>query len=160
MPRDATPARTPRTALLALVFSVLLVQICPLKLVAANRASGWFSPHCDGASFFLTKVDSLPAGQKPNMAMPLRPPLVELPPAGGLGRRLCGTVLLSSKMRASRARKNLVDEGDAKDKRVSGKYDVISADSILMEHSSLNTESKSGFANELSGVPIEMLIAR
>lgn len=36
----------------------------------------------------------------------------------------------------------------------------MSADSILMEHSSLNTESKIGFANELSGVPIEMLIAR
>jgi hypothetical protein len=36
----------------------------------------------------------------------------------------------------------------------------MSADSILMEHSWLNTESKIGFANELSGVPIEMLIAR
>jgi hypothetical protein len=35
----------------------------------------------------------------------------------------------------------------------------ISADSILLEHSSLSTESKIGFANELNGVAIEMLIA-
>jgi len=40
-----------------------------LTLLAANSASGWFSPHCDGASFFLIKVDGLPAAQQLNMTM-------------------------------------------------------------------------------------------
>jgi hypothetical protein len=40
-------------------FLALLLQIYPLTLLAANSASEWFSPHCDGAAFFLIRVDGL-----------------------------------------------------------------------------------------------------
>jgi hypothetical protein len=85
MPRDATPARTPHTGLLALVFLALLVQIYPLKLLAAHRTSGRFSPHCDGA--FAEGCSS------------------------------------AGKCEPATHARIWLDEG-AKDKRVSGKYDV------------------------------------
>jgi hypothetical protein len=122
MPRDATPARTPHTGLLALVFLALLVQIYPLKLVAANRASGRFSPHC--------------------VMGPLRK---GAPPLENVSQPRTQESGWTRSQKTNAFQENTM---------------WISAHSILMEHSSLNTESKIGFAYELSGVPIEMLIAR
>jgi hypothetical protein len=51
----------PALLLLQAVF-LLLVGFCSPGALAAN-ASGRFSPHCDGASFYLSKVDGLPIGQ-------------------------------------------------------------------------------------------------
>jgi hypothetical protein len=50
-------------------FFALLLQLYPSALLAANKATGWFSPHCDGASFFLVNVEGLPREQKLNMTM-------------------------------------------------------------------------------------------
>jgi hypothetical protein len=58
-----------RAALLFLqpAFLALLLQACPSNLLAGGNASGRFSPHCDGASFYLTKVDGLSSQQKLNL---------------------------------------------------------------------------------------------
>ena len=85
--------------LLVLVFLALLFQIYPWTLLAANSASGWFSPRGDGASFFSIKVDGLPRGTETQYDdAALRPPLVELPSTRALGTRAFGTVLLRCKM--------------------------------------------------------------
>ena len=55
--------------LLPLVFLALLLQVYPSTLLAAKNASGWFTPHCDGASFYLSNVDGLPSEQKLNLNM-------------------------------------------------------------------------------------------
>jgi hypothetical protein len=55
--------------LLQLVFLALLLQVCPATLLAAKNASGWFSPHCDGASFYFSKVDGLSSEQNLNLNM-------------------------------------------------------------------------------------------
>jgi len=49
---------------LQLVFVAIVVQACPSTLLAAQDASGWFSPHCDGASFYLSKVNGLSSEQE------------------------------------------------------------------------------------------------
>lgn len=48
---------------------VVALELYPLCLSATNEASGWFSPHCDGAFFSLVNVDGLPKAQKLNMTM-------------------------------------------------------------------------------------------
>jgi hypothetical protein len=94
-------------------------------MLAAKNASGWFTPHCDGASFYLCNVSGLPPGQKLNLNMRhyalswgiYRPQEVwedvyaeRCSPAGKCEE-------------ATRARIWL-DRGSPKDKRVLGKYDV------------------------------------
>lgn len=43
---------------------LLLVHTCVSDLYAAKHTSGTFSPHCDGASFYLSHVDGLLAGEE------------------------------------------------------------------------------------------------
>ena len=58
------PMPTRLTSLVVqLVFVAIVLGSCPSTLLAAKDASGSFSPHCDGASFFLSKVDGLPSEQ-------------------------------------------------------------------------------------------------
>ena len=57
----------PASPVLQLLFAAFLLQACPSTLMAAKDASGWFSPHCDGASFYLFKVEGLPSKQKINL---------------------------------------------------------------------------------------------
>ena len=45
----------------------VVVLACATLLWGANGASGWFSPHCDGASFYLSDVDGLSSGEKLNL---------------------------------------------------------------------------------------------
>jgi hypothetical protein len=119
------PDASPSGFLLLLFFPALLLQVYPSTLLAAQNASGWFSPHCDGASFYLSKVGGLPSGQKLNLNMRhyglpwwnYRPQEVweDVSAERCFAARKCEA--------ATRARIWL-DKGDAKDKRVSGKYDV------------------------------------
>jgi hypothetical protein len=123
------PTRRPHvrltTVLLVLVFLALLLQIYPLTLLAANSASGWFSPHCDGASFFLIKVDGLPAGQKLNITMRH----YALPWCNSRPQALWEDVYAercssAAKCEAATHARIWLDTGKVKDKRISGKYDV------------------------------------
>ena len=61
--------RRPASFVLQLVSVAVLLQACPSTLLAAKDASGRFSPHCDGASFYLSKVDGLSSEQKLNLNM-------------------------------------------------------------------------------------------
>jgi hypothetical protein len=54
---------------LQLALVAVLLQACPSTLLAASDASGRFSPHCDGASFYLSQVDGLSSDQKLNLNM-------------------------------------------------------------------------------------------
>jgi hypothetical protein len=113
------------TVLLVLVFLALLLQIDPLTLVAANSASGWFSPPCDGASFFLIKVDGLPAGQKLNMTMRHYAPSWRSYRPQELWEDVYAERCSSAaKCAAATHARIWLDKGNVKDKRVSGKYGV------------------------------------
>ena len=111
--------------LIPLFLLAALLQVDPSMLLSAQNASGWFSPHCDGASFYLSKVDGLPSGQKLNLTMRhfalswwnYRPQNVW----EDVNAERC---FFAGKCEAATHARNWLDEGDAKDKRVSGKYDV------------------------------------
>jgi hypothetical protein len=75
---------------LALV--AVLLQACPLTLLAAKAASGRFSPHCDGAGFYLSKIDGLPSEQKINLNLRQHFSWWNYHPQGSLGRCICGTM--------------------------------------------------------------------
>jgi hypothetical protein len=48
-----------RSVFLKCALVVLMLHMCAANLSAARSASGRFSPHCDGASFYLLDVDGL-----------------------------------------------------------------------------------------------------
>jgi hypothetical protein len=113
--------------LLQLVFLDLLFQIYPSTLSAAQNATGWFSPPCDGASFYLSKINGLPPGQKLNLMMRhngLSWDIRRLQ-EGSFWEDVHAERCFSAGNcePATRARIWL-DKGKAKDKRVSGKYDI------------------------------------
>jgi hypothetical protein len=118
--------RTRLTARLqGFIFLAVLFQLYPSTLLATKVASGCFSPHCDGASFFLTKVDGLPAGQKLNMNMRhydlswwvYRPQEIW----EDVSAERCVSV---GKCEAATHARIWLDKVGPNDKRVSGKYDV------------------------------------
>src|SRR6267142_4523349 len=123
------PTTRPRTRLTAhfqgFILLVVLFQLYPSTLLATKVASGWFSPHCDGASFFLTKVDGLPTGQKLNMTMRhyalswwvYRPQEVW----EDVSTERC---VSAGKCEAATHARIWLDTVGPNDKRVSGRYDV------------------------------------
>lgn len=112
---------------LPLSIFLVLIQISSATASATKNASGWFSPHCDGASFYFSKVDGLPLGQtlvlnirQYNMSWWLYRPQevwVEVSAERCISAGKCEA--------ASHARIWLSKVGP-KDKRVSGKYEVDS----------------------------------
>jgi hypothetical protein len=112
-----------RLALLPLGF-VFLLQICPSALSASKNASGWFSPHCDGASFYLSKVDGLPFEQtlvlniQSHMSWGLyRPQEVWVDVYGA-------RCVSAGKCEAASHARIWLNKVGPKDKRVSSKYEV------------------------------------
>jgi hypothetical protein len=113
--------------LLHLVFLDLLFQTYQSTLSAAQNATGWFSPQCDGASLYLSKVNGLPPGQKLNLMMIHNGLSWEI-------RRLhegdfwedvyAERCFSAGKCEAATHAKIWLDKGKAKDKHVSGRYDV------------------------------------
>jgi hypothetical protein len=95
------------------------------RSLTSNDASGRFSPHCDGASFYLTKVDGLSSGQSlvltmrhSNISWRLYRPQETW--ENVYAERCASTGRCEA---ATRARIWLNKVGP-KDKRVSGKYEV------------------------------------
>jgi len=108
-----------------LIFLVILFQLCPSHLFATTVASGWFSPNCDGASFFLTKVDGLPAGKKLNMAMHHHGlPWLNYRPQEVWEDVYAERCISAGKCEAASRARIWLDKGNPNDKRVSGKYEV------------------------------------
>ncbi len=111
--------------LLPLVLLALLLQVYPSALLAAQNASGWFSPHCDGASFYLSRVDGLPSGQKLNLTMRhYGLSWWNYHPQEVWDDVYAERCFSAGKCEAATHARIWLDKGDARDKRVSGKYDV------------------------------------
>jgi hypothetical protein len=124
-----SPARRPITrltrALAQLVFLALALQSFPSISLAAKAASGWFSPHCDGASFYLSKINGLPSEWQlilntRHFALPwwnYRPQEVW----EDVFAKRCFS---AGKCEAATHARIWLDKGKPNDKHVSGKYDV------------------------------------
>jgi len=111
--------------LLPLVFLALLLQVYPSTLLAAKNASGWFTPHCDGASFYLSNVDGLPSEQKLNLNMRhYALPWWNYRPQEVWEDVHAERCLSARKCEAATHARIWLDKGDPNDKRVSGKYAV------------------------------------
>lgn len=137
--------------LLLLFFLALLLQVCPSTLLAVRNGSGWFSPHCDGASFYLSKVDGLPSGQKLNLNMR------HYALSWWNYRRqevwedvYAERYFSAGKYEVAIHARIWLDKGDAKDKRVSVKYDVDFGGQHLEGKFLVKYRSKNGFVNELA----------
>lgn len=59
MPPESAMTATTHSVSFRFVLMLLMVNTCVADLFAAKHASGRFSPHCDGASFFLSQVHGL-----------------------------------------------------------------------------------------------------
>jgi hypothetical protein len=113
------------TVLLKLGFLALVLQCCSLTLLAAKAASGWFSPHCDGASFYLSKVDGLPAGQK--LILTVRQYALSwwnCSPREVWEDVSAERCFSGGKCELAAHARIWLDKGNPTDKRVSGKYDA------------------------------------
>jgi hypothetical protein len=109
---------------LQLVFVAVVLQACPSTLLAAKDAAGWFSPHCDGASFYLSKVDGLPSKQKLNLNMRQHFSWWNYRPQEVWEDVYAERCSAAGKCEAATHARIWLDKGDPKDKHVSGKYDV------------------------------------
>jgi len=94
-------------------------------LWAAQNASGLFSPLCDGASFYLSKVD----GRRPGQKLNLRMYHYALPWWNYRSREVWEDVYAercfsTGKCETAAHARIWLDKGDPEDKRVSGKYEV------------------------------------
>src|SRR5438552_9797306 len=119
-PRTRLPAH-----LLLLSFAALLLQVSPSMSLAAHNASGLFSPLCDGALFYLSKVDGLPPGQKLNLRMYHHAlPWWNYRPQEVWEDVYAERCLSPGKCETATHARIWLDKGDPKDKRVSGKYEV------------------------------------
>ena len=58
-PGESAMTTVTQSVFLRFSLVVLMLQTCAANLSAARYASGRFSPHCDGASFYLSNVDGL-----------------------------------------------------------------------------------------------------
>jgi hypothetical protein len=111
-------------AVKALLF-VLALQSCPSVMSEAKPASGRFTPHCQGAFFFLAKVDGLGSEQKLNLYFPPR----GLNLVWGMAQEHWEDVAAeqcttSGKCEQATQAKIWLNKSDPYDKHVSGKYDV------------------------------------
>jgi hypothetical protein len=94
-------------------------------MLAASNASGRFSPHCDGASFYLSQVDGLSGAQKLILNMShyalswwiYRPQEVW----EDVHAARCTS---AGQCEAATHARIWLDKGKPDDKRVSGKYEV------------------------------------
>jgi len=134
-----------------LVFLVLLLQVYPSALLAAKNASGWFSPHCDGASFYFIcpKLMAYLLGRNSVCGCTITLSL------GGIiaHKRFRTTCLRNDARPPENAKQPLTQEsgsirGTQKTNVFQENTMWISADSISKENSSLNIESKIGLAND------------
>jgi len=115
----------PKAVLLQLVFLALVLQSYSSALLAAKVASGRFSPHSDGASFYLSKVDGLAPGQK--LIMTIRH--FALPWSSYRPQEIwedASTEQCSpdGKCESATNARVWLDKGKPNDKHVSGRYDV------------------------------------
>lgn len=114
-----------KTVLPRLILLTLGLQSYPSTLLAAKAASGSFSPHCDGASFYLSKVDGLPSGQQLNLNMRhhalswwnYRPQEV-------WEEVFAERCFSAEKCEVATHARIWLDKGNPNDKHVLGKYDV------------------------------------
>ncbi len=117
-------ART-ESVVLRFVLLTLVLLPCSTALSASKTASGEFSPHCDGASFYLSNVDGLSPKQKLilkmyHYALPwwvYRPQKVWEDVDG----EICGS---RGKCESVTHARIWLDKGNASDSHVSGKYEV------------------------------------
>jgi hypothetical protein len=107
---------------LALV--AVLLQACPLTLLAAKAASGRFSPHCDGASFYLSKIDGLPSEQKINLNLRQHFSWWNYRPQEVWEDVYAERCTPLGKCEAASHARIWLDKAGPKDKRVSGKYEL------------------------------------
>ena len=114
----------PATLVLQLVLVAALLQACPSILMAAKDASGRFSPHCDGASFYLSKVDGLPSKQKINLNMRQHFSWWNYRPQEVWEDVYAERCTSAGKCEAAAHARIWLDKADPKDKYVSGKYEV------------------------------------
>lgn len=110
--------------LLQLVFLVVLLQAYPSTLFAAKNAAGWFSPHCDGASFYLSKVDGIPSEQKLNMNMRYSLPWWNYRPQEVWEDVYAERCISAEKCDVATHARIWLDKGNPNDKRISGRYEV------------------------------------
>lgn len=115
----------PTSLVLQLVCVAVLLQACPSTLLAAKDASGWFSPHCDGASFYLSKVDGLSSAQKLTMNMRhYNLSWWTYRPQEAWEEVYAERCESAGKCDAATRARIWLDKGEPKDKFVSGKYEV------------------------------------
>jgi hypothetical protein len=115
-----TESVVPQFVLLALV-----LLPCSTALSASKGASGRFSPHCDGASFYLSNVDGLPPNQRLilNMRHYALPWWVYRPQEvwEDVYAEICGS---RGKCESAKHARIWLDKANPSDRRVSGKYEV------------------------------------
>jgi hypothetical protein len=103
----------------------ILLELYPSILLGTKEASGWFSPHCDGASFFLVNVDGLPRKQKLNMTMRhYALPWEAYRPQETWEDVHAERCLSAGKCENATSARIWLDKCEPSDKRISGKYDV------------------------------------
>jgi hypothetical protein len=102
----------------------LLLQPCPSTLLAASDASARFSPHCDGASFYLSKVDGLSSEQTLNLNMRHNLSWWIYRPQEVWEDVYAERCTSAGQCEAATRARIWLDKGKPNDKRVSGKYEV------------------------------------
>lgn len=113
------------TSRLRLALPALLLHAWCTSLLAGQPASGRFSPHCDGASFYLSKADGL--SPKQNLILNIRhyalPWFVYRPQEmwEDVHAERCDS---EGKCESATHSRIWLDKGNPGDKRVSGKYEV------------------------------------
>jgi hypothetical protein len=114
-----------KSVLLLLVSLILAFQFCTLAILGANVASGWFSPHCDGASFYMSKANGLARGQQ--LIMTIRQyalPWWNYRPQEVWEDVSAERCFSDGKCELATHGRIWLDKGKPNDKHVSGKYEV------------------------------------
>jgi hypothetical protein len=114
----------PASLVLQLLFAAVLLHACFSTLWAAKGASGWFSPHCDGASFYLSKVEGLPSKQKINLNLRQHFPWWNYRPQEVWEDVYAERCTSIGKCEAATHARIWLDKAGPKDKHVSGKYEM------------------------------------
>jgi hypothetical protein len=112
-------------ALKTVITLLFVLQLCPSVMLAAKPASGRYTPHCQGAFFFLTKVDGLGSQQTLNLYSFARGLSFTWQAAQEAWEDVTAERCTASGSceQATRA-KIWLDRSNPSDKQVSGKYDV------------------------------------
>jgi hypothetical protein len=101
-----------------------LVPTCGAMLWATSGASGWYSPHCDGASFYLSTVDGLASDQKLNLNLRQRHTWWSYRPQEIWEDVYAERCTSEGKCEPATQARIWLDKGSPNDRRVSGKYEV------------------------------------